>query len=61
VQYELTSFKKSNLPFITEIEYFTDGCPTQYKNCKNFINLCHHLKDIGMRAVWTFFATSHGK
>ena len=41
--------------------YFSDGCAGQYKNCKNFINLCHHLEDFGIPAEWHFFATSHGK
>ena len=33
----------------------------QYKNCKNFLNLCHHESDFGLDAEWNFFATSHGK
>ena len=33
----------------------------QYKNTKNFINLCHHEDDFGMPTEWHFFATSHGK
>ena len=37
------------------VHYFTDGCTAQYKNCKNFWNLC------GMQDQWNFFATSHGK
>ena len=31
------------------------------KNRKNFINLCFHEVDFGVRAEWHFFATSHGK
>ena len=27
------------------------------KNCQ----LCHHKQDFGLDALWTFFATSHGK
>ena len=46
---------------ITKITYFSDGCAGQYKNCKNFINLCYHLEDFGVPAEWHFFATSHGK
>ena len=38
-----------------------DGCASQYKNCKHFLNLCHHEQDFGMSAEWNFFATSHGK
>ena len=44
-----------------KIIYFSDGAASQYKNFKNFINLCHHEKDFGCRAEWHFFATSHGK
>ena len=25
------------------------------------VNLCHHKQDFGLDALWTFFATSHGK
>ena len=41
--------------------YFSDGAASQYKNRKNFINLCHHEEDFGVHAEWHFFATSHGK
>ncbi|CAF2145756.1 unnamed protein product, partial [Rotaria magnacalcarata] len=46
---------------VLKITYFTDGCAAQYKNCKNFINLCYHEEYFGMTAEWHFFATSHGK
>ena len=41
--------------------YFSDGAASQYKNFKNFTNLCHHRNDHGLEAEWHFFATSHGK
>lgn len=44
-----------------KIFYFSDGCAAQYKNKKNFINLCYHKADFGIDAEWHFFATSHGK
>lgn len=44
-----------------KIMYFSDGCAAQYKNCKNFINLCHHVDDFNVEAEWHFFATSHAK
>ena len=44
-----------------KVFYFSDGCAGQYKNCKNFMNLCHHSVDFGLEAEWLFFATSHGK
>ncbi len=31
------------------------------KNCKNFLNLCHHKEDFEIDAEWNFFSTSHGK
>ena len=60
-------FQKHLIIFLTNrfnikrIIYFSDGPSSQYKNCKNFINLCHHKVDFGVDAEWHFFATSHGK
>ena len=44
-----------------KFEYFSDGCAGQYKNFKNLSNLTFHEADFGIKAKWTFFATSHGK
>ena len=44
-----------------KILYFSDGAASQYKNRKNFLNLCHHEEDFGVKAEWHFLATSHGK
>ena len=46
---------------IKVVHYFSDGCAGQYKNCKNFLNLCHHKADFAISCEWNFFATSHGK
>ena len=62
-------FQKKLIHFLTttflripdKMIYASDGCSAQYKNKKNFINLCHHMKDFGVQAEWHFFATSHGK
>ena len=43
-----------------KIIYFSDGAGSQYKNRKNFVNLCHHREDFGICAEWHFSATSHG-
>ena len=59
-QRHLVEFLKTNYNVMKMI-YFSDGCAGQYKNCKNFINLCHHYEDFGLVAEWHFFATSHGK
>lgn len=44
-----------------KIKYFTDGAASQYKNKKNFLNICLFNSDFGVNAEWHFFATSHGK
>ena len=40
----IIDFIKEKYPKIEEIEYFSDGCAGQYKNCTNFLNLCYHKK-----------------
>jgi len=56
------SYLKEALPCTPKkIIYFSDGVASQYKNRKNFLNLCYHEKDFGIRAEWHFSATSHGK
>ena len=57
----LINFLKNQLRQPNKIIYFSDGCAAQYKNQKNFVNLCHHNEDFGVPAEWHFFATSHGK
>lgn len=63
------TFQKKLIEFLTtkfetvpkKLYYFSDGCAAQYKNKKNFSNLCHHLEDFNIEAEWHFFATAHGK
>lgn len=43
------------------LKFFSDGAASQYKNKKNFLNICLFQKDFGIKAEWHFFATSHGK
>ena len=61
IQKRIINDIKKKLPNIRNIEYFTDGCAGQYKNCKNFLNLAHHAEDFNLHAKWNFFAISHGK
>ena len=58
---KICNYIKDKLPSVRKVEYFIDGCAGQYKNVKNFINLCHHKIDLNIDASWSFFATSHGK
>lgn len=44
-----------------KIIFFSDGAASQYKNKKNFLNLCMFETDFGIKAEWHFFATSHDK
>lgn len=48
-------------PFLKRVKYFTDGSGAQYKNKKNFANLCAHFDDFQLEAEWHFFASCHGK
>ena len=61
-QRNLIEFLKEQAVFPPQkIFYFSDGAASQYKNRKNFINLCRHTEDFGVSAEWHFSATSHGK
>ena len=61
-QKRLIAYLKGVLPSsLKKIIYFSDGVASQYKNCKNFTNLCNHKADFGIQAEWHFSATSHGK
>nr|XP_042902021.1 uncharacterized protein LOC122270073 [Parasteatoda tepidariorum] len=58
----MMQYLSENFLNVINVEYFTDGCAGQYKNCKTLLNLCYHEFDFyGISAKWNFFATSHGK
>ena len=46
---------------VKQLYYFSDGAGSQYKNKYNFINLCYHEEEFGVKVEWNFFASSHGK
>ena len=52
---------KNVLPDVEKVIYFSDGTSSQYKNKKNFVNMCQHKNDFALLAEWNFFATLHGK
>lgn len=60
-QSRIIEHMKKKIPGLAKVYYFSDGCAGQYKNLKNFANLCHHEEDYNISAEWNFFATSHGK
>ena len=55
-------FQRSLMYFVKEkfgtlpqkVYYFSDGAASQYKNRKNFINLCFHEADFGVPTEWHF-------
>src|SRR5258705_1849904 len=60
-QKKVISCLHTTLPDLQKIVYFSDGAASQYKNRKNFENVCQHKADFNVEAEWHFFATSHGK
>ena len=63
-QKSFIGFLKDLLParlYLKNTIYSSDGAASQYKNRKNFLNLCNHKDDFGVEAEWHFSATSHGK
>ena len=54
-QKHLINHLKANCQLFEKVIYFSDGCGGQYKNVKNFINLCNHQTDFGVLAEWHFF------
>lgn len=60
-QTKLFVFLRQKFGTIDKIYFFSDGCAAQYKNKKNFLNLCELKEKQGFEAEWHFFATYHGK
>jgi hypothetical protein len=54
-------FLSGKLKDWTKIYYFSDGAASEYKNSKNFINLCYHKDDFGMDVKQHIFTMSCGK
>ena len=61
VQQTLVSNVKQLAPNVRVINYVTDGGPSHFRNQYNILNLTFHETDFGVRAIWTFSATSYGK
>lgn len=60
-QQELFKYLKEKFRHISKIFFFSDGAAGQYKNKKNFYQLCQYKKVHNFHVEWHFFATSHGK
>ena len=46
----LVNYLKANHPHIKILIYFSDVCGGQYKNYKNFMDLCFPKHDFGISA-----------
>ena len=57
----ITEYIKPLFPQVTKIDYVSDGTGAQFKNVKNFANLCHHYRDYGIKATSKYSGTGHGK
>lgn len=60
-QTKLLHFLRSEFESVKKITFFSDGAAAQYKNRKNFYNICLFQKEFDVKVEWHFFATSHGK
>jgi hypothetical protein len=60
-QQELFTYLRERFGVINRIIFFSDGAGSQYKNKKNFFQLCQYEATHGFDTEWHFFATSHGK
>lgn len=58
---QLINWLKSQFNHVNKITYCSDGCKSEYKNCKNLFNLSQHFSNFGIHAEWLFTATAHGK
>lgn len=56
---KLVEYMRQKFNRIDKIFFFSDGAPMQYKNKKNFYDLCQ-MKITGINTEWSFFATAHG-
>ena len=52
---------KENLPHLSSLHFFTDGCAGQYENGKTLYNLCRIKYEYCMDAKWNSFAILHCK
>lgn len=54
-------YLKKNMANLREVEIFSDGAGSQFKNRHTLSNLVYCKKEFSLKIVWNFSATSHGK
>lgn len=52
---------KSEMPQLSKLKIFSDGCAAQFKNKFTLSNLLFFEEDFSVKAEWNFFASYHGK
>ena len=52
---------KQLIPELETVHFFSDGGPAHYKNKSNFANLSFFEKEYGLKMIWHFWASGHGK
>ena len=57
----ILSHVKTALPNIKEVDCFSDGAASQFKQRFHFRNLIEIASEHNIQLSWNFFATSHGK
>lgn len=58
---KLVPLIQADLPTVTKVHYWTDSPSSQYRNRYIFDILCRHEDMFGIKAVWNYFESSHGK
>lgn len=61
MQRKLIDFIQTEYAAVENLIFFSDGAASQYKNRKNFHNICQFKSQYNYNVEWHFFATSHGK
>lgn len=60
-QKKVIEYIQENFRQVNQLTFFSDGAGSQYKNKKNFFNICQYKTKYGLLVGWHCFGTSHGK
>jgi hypothetical protein len=58
---KIIQYIQDRFGIISKLCFFSDGAASQYKNKKNFYDICQLKDALNIDVEWHFFATSHGK
>lgn len=60
-QQKVITYIQQNFQAVKKLTFFSDGAGGQYKNRKNFFNICQYKAKYGLDVEWHCFGTAHGK